>query len=216
VFLKLYLLLAYPSLAVNGSLMDMITEQDPTLSAPVLSLALRAHNCAAQRGEIWTNHAERLLTIIDYALPSTVPRLWVINVQTGQILFAEYVSHGEGSGDVFSWSFSNVHDSHQSSIGLFRTAETYQGTRGLSLRLDGLESQINDEARDRLIVIHGAHYNAPQWVERGQLGRSWGCPALDLSISTALIQTIAGGSLLFAYASDPDWLSQSVYLDCPG
>jgi hypothetical protein len=216
VFLKLYLLLARPSIAMNVSLVGMITEQDPTLRAPVLSLALRAHNCAVQRGDIWTDRAERMLTIIDYGLPSIEPRLWVIDVQTGQILFAEYVSHGESSGDVFSWSFSNDHNSHQSSLGLFRTAEIYQGTRGLSLRLDGLESQINDEARERLIVVHGAPYNAPKWVEQGQLGRSWGCPALDLSISDALIHTIAGGSLLFAYGSDPEWLNQSIYLDCPG
>jgi hypothetical protein len=74
----------------------------------------------------------------------------------------------------------------------------------------------NSGSRERLIVVHGAPYNAPKWVEQEQLGRNWGCPALDLSISDALIHTIAGGSLLFAYGSDPEWLNQSIYLDCPG
>jgi hypothetical protein len=197
-------------------LVAMFAQQDPALRPELVALSLDAHHCANQRGEIWTERAGRLITVIDYELPSSAPRLWVLDIPTGQILFRELVSHGENTGDIFSWHFSNDPESHQSSLGLYRTGEIYQGTRGLSLRLDGLESGVNDQARERLIVIHGAHYNSPSWLRRGQLGRSWGCPALDLAVSGDLITTIAGGSLVFAYGADPDWLTGSVYLDCPG
>jgi len=200
----------------NGGLVAMLIAQDPTLQSDVVSLALKAQQCADQRGELWTSAASRLLTVIDYDRPSTEPRLWVFDTETGQVLFREHVSHGENTGNLYAWHFSNDPDSHQSSLGLYRTAETYQGTRGLSLRLDGLEVGVNDAARERLIVIHGAHYNSPDWRARGRLGRSWGCPALDLIVSNDLIETIAGGSLVFAYGADPDWLTGSVYLDCPG
>ncbi len=200
----------------NERLVSMLIEQDPSLQPRVVQLAIKAHQCADQRGEIWTSRASRLITVIDYDLPSIKPRLWVLDIATGQVLFREYVSHGESTGDLYAWHFSNDSDSHQSSLGLYRTGETYQGTRGLSLRLDGLESDVNDAARERLIVIHGAHYNSPKWRARGRLGRSWGCPALDFIVSNELLETIAGGSLVFAYGADPDWLSSSVYLDCPG
>jgi hypothetical protein len=108
-----------------------------------------------------------------------------------------------------------VEGSRQSSLGLFRTAETYQGRHGYSLRLDGLEPGVNDHARDRAIVMHGADYVTPRVVAQfGRVGRSWGCPAVDSAINRELIDTIRGGTAVFAYYPDSHWLSESPYQTC--
>ena len=122
---------------------------------------------------------DRLLTVIDYSRASTQPRLWVLDLEREQLLFEELVAHGQGSGENFATRFSNADGSHQTSLGLFRTADTYVGGNGYSLRLDGLEAGFNDRARERAIVMHGAPYVSDNNVRTvGRLGRSHGCPAL--------------------------------------
>ncbi len=144
-----------------------------------------------------------LLTIIDYSLPSTQPRLWVVDRAHRRVLFHELVAHGRGSGDNYAIRFSNRDGSLQSSLGLFLTEGTYIGRNGYSLRLEGLEPGINDRARDRTLVMHGAPYVSPEFARRhGRLGRSWGCPALDPQVARGLIDRIRDGSLIFVYAAD--------------
>src|SRR5690606_7009517 len=112
---------------------------------------------------------------------------------------------------------SNVDGSHQTSLGLFRTAETYVGGNGYSLRMDGLEPGVNDNARDRLIVIHGAPYVNPEQAQRqGRLGRSYGCPALRPQVARQVIDTIKGDQMVFAYYPDDQWLTGSRYFGCGG
>src|SRR5262245_25708186 len=186
-------------------------EAAPELDSSILRLALDAVACARDTGAI-TN--ERLLTVIDYSKPSTEPRLWVLDLERERVLFEELVAHGQGSGENLATRFSNLEGSHQTSLGLFRTADTYVGTNGYSLRLDGLEPGVNDRARDRAIVMHGAPYvNASASRTLGRLGRSWGCPALRPAIARTLIDTIKQGSLVFAYYPDQQWLRGSRFLN---
>lgn len=144
-----------------------------------------------------------VLTVIDYALPSSQKRLWVIDPTTKRVLFHEFVAHGRGSSDPSDPSrlvrFGNENSSHRSSRGLFRTGDTYQGKHGHSLELVGLERGVNDRAFERRIVIHPAGYASASYRAKsgGRLGRSWGCPALDPAVSRAVIDRIAGGSVLF-------------------
>lgn len=176
-----------------------------------LERALAALACARSRGLVEAT----TLTLIDYSRPSTDRRLWVIDAASGRVRFHEFVAHGRGSGEDRASLFSNKDGSHQSSLGLFRTAETYQGMHGYSLRLDGLEPGVNDRARKRAIVMHGADYvTAPFIEEHGRLGRSWGCPALDPAINEQLIDTIRGGTAVFAYYPDSGWLDDSPYQSC--
>ena len=126
-----------------------------SLDTSVLRLALGAVACARSSGAISN---DRLLTVIDYSKASTEPRLWVLDLEREQVLFEELVAHGRGSGDNYATRFSNADGSHQTSLGLFRTADTYVGGNGYSLRLDGLEAGFNDRARERAIVMHGAPY----------------------------------------------------------
>ena len=173
--------------------------------------ALAALACARSQGDV----EDSTLTLIDYSLPSSTRRLWVIDAETGLVRFHELVAHGRGSGLDRARLFSNEAGSLRSSLGLFRTAETYQGRHGYSLRLDGLEPGVNDRARERAIVMHGADYvTAPVVARQGRLGRSWGCPAIDPAIHRELIDTIRGGTAVFAYYPDSDWLTESPYQAC--
>ena len=177
----------------------------------VLELAMQAYECGEHEGRF----KRPMLTIIDYSLPSNQPRLWVIDVQRKQVLYRELVAHGEGSGENVPVAFSNEMGSHQSSLGLFRTDEVYTGLFGYSLRLSGLEPGINDKARQRAIVMHGlADVSPAVAAARGTIARSWGCPALPEDVAPQVIDSIAGGSAIFAYYPDAQWLGQSHYLHC--
>lgn len=143
---------------------------------------------------------KNILTIIDYSKPSDKDRFFVIDLENKKLLFKCLVAHGKNSGEYIATSFSNQSGSLKSSPGFFLTAETYYGDNGYSLRLDGLEKGINDSARLRDIVIHGAGYVSKKFIEEnGRLGRSWGCPALPLEVSKEIIDCIAEGSCLFVY-----------------
>jgi hypothetical protein len=177
----------------------------------VLRLAVDSTSCALSRGVMARRPGT--LTLIDYSRPSTEPRLWVIDLETGNVLFEELVAHGAGSGGNLATQFSNDPDSHQSSLGLFATEGTYVGKHGYSLRLNGLESGVNDRARERAIVMHGADYvNADIAASLGRLGRSWGCPALRPAIVRRVIDRIKDGNVVFAYYPDQAWLASSPFL----
>jgi hypothetical protein len=179
----------------------------------VLDAAMRAWECGRQEGDFDSG----LLTVVDYSLPSTERRLWVIDVPTHRVVNHEFVAHGRGSGENQAVSFSNQPGSLQSSLGLFRTEDTYFGGEGYSLRLRGLEPGVNDRAMERRIVVHGADYVNPTMIaEHGRLGRSWGCLALSRDVASTVIDRIKGGSAVFAYYPDPDWMQTSQFLRCDG
>jgi len=191
----------------------VVTRPRPATAWPrreILDLALRAYQCGQAKGEI----SQPILTVIDYSMPSTSKRLWVIDLTRRKILFNELVAHGVNSGDTYPSAFSNVVGSRQTSLGLFRTDEPYYGRHGLSLRLSGLETGVNDKARERAIVMHGAPYVSDATVSTyGRLGRSWGCPALPEHVNRQVIDRIQYGSAVFAYYPDRQWLRTSRYLN---
>ncbi len=207
----LFLLLACVRHDTNATLQAAAEEAYPGLRPEVLDDALTGYRCAKREGF----GKQRTLTIIDFELPSTEKRLWVIGLRHGELLFHDYVAHGKNTGEDLATDFSNIVDSRQSSLGLFATAETYIGKNGLSLRLDGLELGVNDAARERYIVLHGAEYVSEEHIEEfGRLGRSWGCPAVPLEITEELIDRIDEGTLLFTWYPDSAWLEGSRFLNC--
>ena len=152
------------------------------------------------------NNKNNLLTIIDFNLPSTEKRMYVLDLSKKEVLYVTHVAHGRNSGGNYATSFSNKSGSYQSSLGFYRTAETYNGGNGYSLRLDGLEEGINDLARPRAVVIHGADYCNENFIKStGRLGRSFGCPALPQELNKPIINTIKDGSLIFIYADMPEY-----------
>ncbi len=193
------------------ALLQTLSRAAPHANPKVIRLALSALECASAQGM----SPSRSLTVIDYSLPSTVPRLWVFDLQRGKLLFEELVAHGRNTGENYAQFFSNTYGSLQSSLGLFLTKETYNGRNGYSLRMDGLESGFNDKAMERAIVFHGADYVNTRFVKKqGRIGRSLGCPAVRSGIAKKVIDTIKGEQFLFSYYPDQRWLADSQFLNC--
>lgn len=153
------------------------------------------------------------LTVIDLNLPSDKKRLWVIDLLHKKILYHTYVAHGKNSGNLYAQTFSNVMGSFQSSLGFYLTGGTYTGKNGYSMYLDGLEKGINDLARERAIVMHGAWYATEKFIqEHGRLGRSFGCPAVPPKIHKDLINAISDRTVLFIYSTNDQYGNASRYL----
>ena len=206
--------LCNPAFAANISkqgLYNSLAQAAPELNPLVLQSALSAMQCAVNNG---ASPAENL-AVIDYSQPSTARRLWIFDLQKKTLVLRDLVAHGQKSGENFATQFSNNEGSHQSSLGLFRTQESYQGANGYSLRMDGLEPGFNDSARDRAIVIHPASYVNPLWSQtQGRIGRSQGCPAVRPQIARAVVDKLKDGQFMFAWYPDQKWLQSSAYLNC--
>ncbi|HZK08404.1 MAG TPA: murein L,D-transpeptidase catalytic domain family protein [Bacteroidales bacterium] len=182
-------------------------------SYDVFALAIKGFNNLKATQKI----KKSILTVIDFSKSSNEKRLWVIDLKTRKVLFNDYVAHGRNSGDEFAKTFSDIPSSYMSSIGFYVTDITYQGKHGLSLRLDGVDGNFNKNARERAIVMHGADYVSPDFINKyGRLGRSFGCPSVSMEIYKDVIETICDGSLLFIYYPDKKYLQHSSILNPPG
>ncbi|RPD45950.1 hypothetical protein DNI29_16080 [Hymenobacter sediminis] len=150
-----------------------------------------------QRGA--TGNNTQVLSIIDFSRSSNQKRLWILDMGKGKLLHHSLVAHGKNTGEEFARTFSNREGSEMSSLGFYVTGATYQGKHGLSLKLNGVDAGYNTNALSRAVVVHGAEYVSQQFIrQHGRLGRSQGCPALPIEQTAAIIQTIKGGSVLFA------------------
>lgn len=193
------------SAETQENVIQSVTRQAEYLDRSVLKKALAAYNEAHEDGLARSN----LLTIVDYGKPSYEPRLWVVDVKRKKVLYEEYVSHGSGSGDVYAKNFSNRPESHQSSTGVFVTQKPYYGKNGYSLRVEGLEEDVNDLAKMRGIVVHGGDYVREEYIERnGKAGRSHGCFVVSDRVNRQLINTIQDGSVIYVYSPSRNWFSR--------
>lgn len=179
------------------------------LSKEAFNNALYGYNLLDAQGKL---NNDQVLSIVDFSLPSSHKRLFVIDVKNSQLLFNTYVSHGRGSGTAVATQFSNDANSYKSSLGFYVTGETYSGKHGYSLRLNGQEKGINDNALSRGIVMHSAAYVDERFAtDRGYIGRSQGCPAVPEKLHKAIIQAIRNGSCLFMYSSDKSYAAHSSF-----
>lgn len=193
------------SLASRPSLYDQLNLKQAGLKKAIFDYALH--------GWQKIDTAKSMLTIVDFSQPSTHKRLYVVDLAKKKLLFNTYVAHGQKSGDLVPNEFSNTQSSFQTSLGFYKTLNTYMGKHGLSLQLKGLEKGFNDNVYDRNIVLHGADYACEEFIRKnGRLGRSQGCPAVPYAESKGIIQAVKGGSCLFVYAPNSDYLKRSAYL----
>ncbi|MEX1240238.1 MAG: murein L,D-transpeptidase catalytic domain family protein [Cyclobacteriaceae bacterium] len=154
-----------------------------------------------------------LISIIDFSKPSTEKRFYTIDLKNQILKYHTYVAHGRNTGANMASEFSNIPHSNQSSLGFYVTAETYVGSKGYSLRLDGKEKSFNDKIRSRTVVMHAADYATESWIKcYGRLGRSQGCPALPPKISKEVIDVIKNKTAIFTYYPDRHYLNASRYL----
>lgn len=181
------------------------------LSTTAFELALKGWEKLKSENQLQNT---RLLTIVDFSQPSTQKRLYVIDLEKRSLLYRTYVAHGRNSGREQAVNFSNRPRSNQSSPGFYRTESTYYGSNGYSLRLEGLEKGINDNAESRAIVMHGADYVNENMIQSlGYIGRSQGCPAIPPKMTRPIINTIKNGSCLFIYAPVTQYAQRSAILN---
>lgn len=186
-----------------------LSRKAPQLNKKVLKMALSAYKRASAKGAV----KKPVLTVIDYSLPSYKQRMWIFDLRKERLLYNTYVAHGKNSGMDVPRHFSNRPSSKETSLGTYVTRDTYYGSKGLSLNLQGLERGFNDNAYSRRVVIHGAWYVEPDFIKRaGRAGRSWGCPSIAKTLARPVINTIKGGSVVFAYYPDHYYLSHSGYV----
>jgi len=158
--------------------------------------------------------AKEMLTIADFSLPSTEKRLWVLDLANKQVLFHTLVAHGHNSGENVATNFSNENESNMSSLGFYVTNVEYSGKHGRSLKLDGQDIGINDNALERSIVMHGADYVSEDFIrQNGRLGRSLGCPALPMDQYAQIIDAVNGKTCLFLNGNDANYASRLLNQD---
>jgi hypothetical protein len=170
-----------------------------------------------------TAHPEQVrkpfLYFVDYGLPSTTPRGYVFDMESLQVVEGPFaVAHGRGSSTSkygVPTRFSNASGSAATSLGLYVAQELYdfRGHAGgraysaLGLRLKGVSSGSNDNARARGVVAHGAPY-----VSKTTAGRSEGCPAMEPDRARRLLPKLGNGGLVFLFAPDKDWMASDPWL----
>ncbi len=177
------------------------------LSEQAFNYAIKGFNYLVEHGKLAKYN---IISIVDFTLPSFKKRLFVIDLNDFRVLYNTYVAHGVNSGREYANQFSNTPESNKSSLGFYETKNTYQGGNGYSLRLEGLEKGINDNACKRDIVIHGAEYVDESLIRaQGYIGRSWGCPALPEKLHKPIIDKIKNGTCLFIYGTDNAYLKKS-------
>ena len=156
---------------------------------------------------------KNLLTIIDFSISSNMERMWIVDMNKLKVVNYSLVAHGRNSGDEFATCFSNKPSSNQSSLGFYLTDDIYYGRHGMSLYLDGVEPDVNDKARDRAIVIHGASYVSRDFIRtHGRLGRSFGCPSIPMENHEEIISMLSGRSCVYIYYPDEKYLDNSPML----
>jgi len=184
---------------------------EPALKPEAYRFGLMGFEALQSRGLVIN---DSLLTIIDFSLPSSQHRFFVINLTNNQIVYKSLVSHGRNSGDLYANRFSNKLQSQESALGFFITGKSYHGGQGYSLQLQGVDTGYNDHSLVRGIVIHAARYATQDYVTRyGRLGRSFGCPALPPELSRPIINLIKDGSVLFSFYPDQTYINHSVILN---
>lgn len=177
------------------------------ISIEALQNAVKVYQQLKLKGQLIN---QQFLTIADFSKPSSEKRLFIINMETMELVFHSLVAHGRNSGKQMAEKFSNKMESYQSSMGFFITGNVYKGKHGISLQLEGIEAGINDKAKQRAIVIHGADYvNDALIKKQGYIGRSLGCPAVPQNEVKDIIQTIKGSSLFYIHATDKSYQQKS-------
>lgn len=197
--------------SVAGNLYDSLHLNLLGLSHQAFDYAVKGYNQLVMAGKLAN---DKILSIVDFSEASNKKRLFVLDLNNNKLLYNTYVAHGRNSGKEFATHFSNAPESLESSLGFYETAGTYNGDNGYSLRLEGLESGINDNANKRAIVIHGAPYVSEEIARsKGYIGRSWGCPALPQKLHKPIINKIKNGTCLFIFSPDKNYLNRSRVLN---
>lgn len=193
--------------SAEAALYETLSLDSLGLSPEAYQYALQGYDRLLKEGKL---RNDDILSIVDFSLPSTKKRLFVIDLASGKLLFNSLVSHGRNSGKDMATAFSNAPESFKTSLGFYVTGKTYRGAHGYSLKLEGEEEGINNNAMDRGIVMHAANYvNEKLARMQGYIGRSLGCPAVPPALHKKIISKIQNGTCLFMYSPDVKYLAST-------
>jgi len=198
--------------ALNEDIYADINLANTGLSRGVFDLAVKGLKKLDTDGKL---NNSNIVTIADYSQSSTRKRLYVIDLKDRKLLFNTYVAHGRNTGEEYAKSFSNEEGSLKSSLGFYITENPIVGSHtGFALLINGVEKGFNDHAIKRAIIIHAADYATENFIKKhGQLGRSFGCPALPPDMNKPIIEKIKGGTCLFIYNPDNKYICTSSLLN---
>ncbi|MEJ7913002.1 MAG: murein L,D-transpeptidase catalytic domain family protein [Chitinophagaceae bacterium] len=196
--------------ALATSLYNELDLSSLGLSFEAMKYAYKGFEYLRNTGALSNND---ILTVVDFSQTSRKKRMYIIDVTNREVLLNTYVAHGKNTGLDMAASFSNTHESLQSSLGFYVTKGTYFGKHGLSLKLDGKEKGINNNAESRAVVLHGAEYIGEHRKGSSYMGRSFGCPAVPQSEVEKVIRLIKNGTTLFIYHPTNSYLHGSKILN---
>ncbi len=198
--------------ALNEDVYTIVDLEDTGLSRDVFDLAIKGLTKLESEGKL---NNSNIITIADYSQSSNRKRLYVIDLKNKKLLFNTYVAHGRNTGDEYAKSFSNKEGSYKSSLGFYVTENPIVGSHtGFALQIDGVEKGFNDHAVQRAIIIHAAEYATENFIKKyGRLGRSYGCPSVPPEMNKPIIDAIKGGTCLFLYNPNKDYITKSALLN---
>ncbi|MFY9151913.1 MAG: murein L,D-transpeptidase catalytic domain family protein [Prolixibacteraceae bacterium] len=197
---------------IENDIYTAVNLADTGLSKDVFNMAVKGLKKLDNNGKLQNPN---IITIADYSQSSNRKRLYVIDLKNKKLLFNTYVAHGRNTGGEYAKSFSNAEGSYKSSLGFYITEHPITGSHtGFSLLIDGVEKGFNDRAIQRAIIIHAADYATENFIKKyGRLGRSYGCPSLPPEMNKPIIDAIQGGTCLFLYNPDKEYISKSALLN---
>ena len=201
-----------PNGIVNEDIYATVSLSETGLTRDIFDLAIKGLKKLESDGKL---NNPNIVTIVDYSQSSNKKRLYVIDIKNRKLLFNTFVAHGRNTGEEYAKSFSNDEGSYKSSLGFYITEQPVIGSHtGFSLQIDGVEKGFNDHAVQRAIIIHAAEYATENFIKKyGRLGRSYGCPSLPPEMNKPIIDAIKGGTCLFLYNPNKDYLSNSALLN---
>ena len=203
---------AVPAGIANEDIYATVSLSETGLSRDIFDLAIKGLKKLDSDGKL---NNPNIVTIVDYSQSSNKKRLYVIDIKNKKLLFNTFVAHGRNTGEEYAKSFSNDEGSYKSSLGFYITEHPVIGSHtGFSLQIDGVEKGFNDHAVQRAIIIHAAEYVTQNFINKyGRLGRSYGCPSLPPEMNKPIIDAIKGGTCLFLYNPNKEYLSNSALLN---
>jgi len=203
---------AVPAGIANEDIYATVSLSETGLSREIFDLAIKGLKKLDSDGKL---NNPNIVTIVDYSQSSNKKRLYVIDLKNKKLLFNTFVAHGRNTGEEYAKSFSNDEGSYKSSLGFYITEHPVIGSHtGFSLQIDGVEKGFNDHAVQRAIIIHAAEYVTQNFINKyGRLGQSYGCPSLPPEMNKPIIDAIKGGTCLFLYNPNKEYLSNSALLN---
>lgn len=148
-----------------------------------------------------------IVMFVDFRKKQKEIRLWMVDIEKRTLLLNTRVSHGEGKKR--GQKFSNIRDSHDSSVGAYVTLrQRLSGAGKLGTRADGKKKRdvaavvegldsTNNRAKSRAILIHGASY-----VSATRAAPSWGCFATRPEDNRKIVARMQNGGFIYAYAGE--------------